>query len=102
MATDLDALVVEWAADQVLNPLDPVDYFVKDADGNYEPVSGGAGGGVEGVTAKKPDVFSMNKGELKRLAKEHGFDDAVSADVWQLPVAQLRQAIAEALRLSGQ
>jgi len=41
MATDHDALVVEWAADQVLNPLDPVDYFVRDADGNYEPVSGG-------------------------------------------------------------
>ena len=41
MATDHDALVVEWAADQLLNPLDPVDYFVKDADGNYEPVSGG-------------------------------------------------------------
>ena len=40
MATDHDALVVEWAADQLLNPLDPVDYFVKDADGNYEPVSG--------------------------------------------------------------
>lgn len=52
MATDHDALVVEWAADQLLNPLDPVDYFVKDADGNYEPVSGSIASEPEAATAK--------------------------------------------------
>ena len=41
MATDHDALVVEYAADQLLNPLDPVDFFVQGADGVYKPASGG-------------------------------------------------------------
>ena len=96
-----------WQDDQLLDPGADVDLVVLDDDltkGYPESVAPAptvfGTGGTDTVTAKKSDPFSMTKSQLRQFAKENGFDSAVAKEVWQLPLAALRQAIADALRLS--
>ena len=111
ITVDGNALPFDWQAQQESNPADPQPHFALSDDlttgslptegGASEPDGDSGEGGGEVAPAKKPDVFSLNKGELRRLAKESGIDGAVAPEVWQLPVAELRKAIAEALRLEA-
>ena len=99
ITVDGTPLPFDWQAQQESDPAEPQPVFVLSDD--MTTAAPPSQGGGEVATVKKLDVFSLNKGELRRLAKEHGFDSSVAPEVWQLPIAQLRQAIAEALRLEA-